>query len=102
MASASVIPPQLMSTIPTTANVGPSISASVRPVTASTPPTRNNAEPLRRASVAERAAQIPHVVLRLFEQGAQSLGDVRKPHFLGLLEALPVRRQLALLELEIE
>src|SRR6476660_1737461 len=98
MVSASMIPPHVMSTPPTTANVGPSISAMVRPVTTQRPPTRSNIEPPSETSVAQRAAQISHVVLRLFEQGPQGFGDVRKPQFLRLLEALPVRRQLALLE----
>src|SRR5437868_14459229 len=101
MASASMIPPHVMSTPPTTASVGPSSSARARPVTTQTPPTRSNIEPSE-TSVAQRAAQIAHVVLRLFEQGPQCFGHVREAQLLRLLEALPVRRQLAFLELEID
>src|SRR5688500_18025650 len=50
----------------------------------------------------ERALEVAHVVLGLLQQRAQRLGHAGQTELAGLLVALPVTVELALLELEIE
>ena len=54
-----------------------------------------------RTSHAQRTPKVAHVVLGLFEQRPERLGNVGQPERLRLLEPFPVAGELALLELEV-